>query len=69
MAQGSSKNKIYILTIEYNSETDEVEYIAEEVIDDKEFLTHIHGTLDIDERGWDIESLEYMKEHYMSGKA
>jgi hypothetical protein len=69
MAKGSSKNKIYILTIEYNSETDEIEYIAEEVIDDKEFLTHIRGTLNIDECGWDIESLEYMREHYMSGKA
>ena len=69
MANSNSKNKIYILTIEYNSENEEIDYIAEEVIDDKEFLTHIQGTLNLEESGWDIEALEYMREHYMSGEA
>ena len=38
-------------------------------IDDKDFLTHVKGTLDIEEHGWDIEALEFMREHYMSGEA
>tara|TARA_R110002020_G_scaffold428081_1_gene637553 strand:- start:707 stop:916 length:210 start_codon:yes stop_codon:yes gene_type:complete len=69
MADSNSKNKIYILTIEYNSDSEEIEYIAEEIIDDKDFLTHVKGTLDIEEHGWDIEALEFMREHYMSGEA
>jgi hypothetical protein len=69
MAIGNEKNKIYILTIEYNPKTEEIEYIAEEVVDNKDLLTHIRGSVDIDEYGWDIETLEYMRDHYSSGEA
>ena len=62
-------DKVYILTIGYNSKTEEIEYIAEEVIDDKDILTHIRGTVDLDVYGWDLETLEYMREHYTSGEA
>lgn len=62
-----SKNKVYMLTIEYNSETDEIEYIAEEVIDNRQ-LDEV-GSVDMEEAGWDIEELEYMRNHYTSGKS
>lgn len=69
MIKGDRGNQIYILTIEYNPKTEEIEFIAEEVIDDKDRLAHIRGSVDLDEYGWDIEVLEYMREHYMSGEA
>jgi hypothetical protein len=69
MEIGNNRNKIYILTIEYNPETEEIEYVAEEIIDNKDVLTHIRGSVDLDEYGWDIETLEYMRDHYASGEA
>ena len=69
MAIGDDNNKIYRLTIEYNSDTEEIEYIAEEIIDNKDIETHIRGEIDLEEYGWDEDSLEFMREHYLSGEA
>jgi|TARA_R110000824_G_scaffold257964_3_gene446919 hypothetical protein len=65
-----NKNKIYMLTIEYNSETEEIEYIAEEIIDNRsvEEFDHI-GNMDLEECKWDLKDLEYMRDHYTSGKS
>ena len=65
-----NKNKIYMLTIEYNSETEEIEYIAEEIIDNRsvEEFDHI-GNMDLEECKWDLKDLEYMRNHYTSGKS
>ena len=62
-----NKNKIYILTIEYNSETEEIEYIAEEIVDNRQFEEV--GSMDMEEQEWDLEALEYMRKHYESGDA
>jgi len=62
-----NKNKIYILTIEYNSETEEIEYIAEEIVDNRQ-LDEV-GSMDMEESGWDVDALEFMKDHYTSGKS
>ena len=66
----NSKNKIYLLTIEYNSETEEIEYIAEELIDNRklEEVDHV-GDMDMEATGWDIEDFEFMRDHYSSGKS
>ena len=66
----NSKNQIYLLTIEFNSETEEIEYIAEEIIDNRklEEVDYI-GDMDMEEVGWDLEILEYMRDHYSSGKS
>ena len=69
MIKKKSDNMIYMLTIEYNRKTEEIEYIAEEVIDDTDIETHIRGTIDMEEQGWDIDALEFMREHYNSGDA
>ena len=66
---GGKDNKVYILTIEYDPKSEEIEFISEEIIDNKDYTTHIQGTLDLEERGWDIDALEFMREHYMSGEA
>tara|TARA_R100000152_G_C6624021_1_gene73772 strand:- start:193 stop:402 length:210 start_codon:yes stop_codon:yes gene_type:complete len=67
---GDIKNKIYMLTIEYNSETEEIEYVAEEIIDNRleEEVDHV-GDIDLEDRKWDIRVLEYMRNHYTSGKS
>tara|TARA_Y100001938_G_C7807197_1_gene290059 strand:+ start:135 stop:344 length:210 start_codon:yes stop_codon:yes gene_type:complete len=65
-----SKNKLYLLTIEYNSDTEEIEYIEEQIIDNRE-LEEVaeRGTIDMEELQWDIDDLEYMREHYTSGQS
>ena len=62
-----AKNKVYILTIEYNSETEEIEYIAEEIVDNRQ-LDEV-GSMDMEESGWDVDALEFMIDHYSSGKS
>jgi len=65
----NKNNKVYILTIEYNSETEEIEYIAEEIIDNKDVTTHIYGEMDFDTLDFDVEMLEYIRDHYTSGQS
>lgn len=57
--------KRYTLTIEYNPQTEEIEYISEEV--DEDAMNDI-STIDIDEY-FDEEMLEYMFNNYIIGKA
>ena len=56
--------KRYILTIEYNTETEEIEYIQEEMIDKNEVFEH--GDLVLDEY-FDEEALELIKDSYILG--
>ena len=56
--------KRYILTIEYNTETEEIEYIQEEMIDNNEVFEH--GDLVLDEY-FDEEALELIKDSYILG--
>ena len=66
----NNKNKLYLLTIEYNPETEEIEYIGEEIIDNRAIdEVNDRGEIDIEESKWDIDALEYMREHYTSGKS
>ena len=57
--------KRYILTIAYNPDKEEIEYISEEVDDD---TVRDIGTIDVDEY-FDEEMLEYMLDNYIVGKA
>ena len=54
--------KQYILTIEYNEDTEEIEYVQEEIVncDDKEVIIK-----DIDEYNyWDEDSIRFIREYY-----
>ena len=57
--------KRYILTIEYNTNTEEIEYISEEVVND---TINDVGTIDLAEY-FDEELLEYMDGCYIVGDA
>lgn len=69
MIKKKGKNMVYMLTVEYDPDTEEIEYIAEELIDDTDIETHIRGKLDMEKQGWDVDILEFMREHYLSGEA
>tara|TARA_R100001530_G_scaffold130929_1_gene102205 strand:+ start:783 stop:980 length:198 start_codon:yes stop_codon:yes gene_type:complete len=56
--------KIYLLTIEYDTETDTVEYIKEEVVDDS--AVYEYGDFILDDY-FDEESLELISEGYILG--
>ena len=54
--------KQYILTIEYNKDTEEIEYIQEEIVDcdGKEVIIK-----DLEEYSyWDEDSIRFIREHY-----
>ena len=59
--------KTYLLTIEYDSETDTIEYLQEEILEDDSLETKTLGTIDL-ESSFDKEVLEYMREHYIVGE-
>jgi len=56
--------KRYILTIEYNTETEEVEYIQEEMVDNDEVFEYRDLVLD---EYFDEEALELIKDSYILG--
>ena len=57
-------NKIYILTIEYSGDDEQVEYIQEEIIDPGEIdESRVIGNL-IEQDYWDEDSLKIMKKFY-----
>ena len=56
--------KRYILTIEYNTDTEEVEYISEELVDDYEPFEY--GDIIIDDY-FDEEALELISNTYILG--
>tara|TARA_R110000851_G_scaffold326864_1_gene495885 strand:- start:111 stop:353 length:243 start_codon:yes stop_codon:yes gene_type:complete len=58
--------KRYILTIEYNAETEEIEYIQEEMVNDGEDGQWEYADLILDDY-FDEEGLELVKEGYILG--
>ena len=61
-----SSIKRYILTIEYNTDTEEIEYIQEEMVTEDEESLWEYGDLILDDY-FDEESLELIKEAYILG--
>jgi len=59
-----SSIKRYILTIEYNTDTEEIEYIQEEVTDSREVFEY--GDCILDDY-FDEESLELLSDAYILG--
>ena len=59
--------KTYLLTIEYDSDTDNIEYLQEEVLITNESDKTVIGTIDL-EKEFDKKMLEYMREHYILGE-
>ena len=59
-----TKNKLYILTIEFNDETDEIEYVQEEVVDPDDLKgENVIGVVE-DYKFWDQESIDYIRQYY-----
>jgi len=58
--------KRYVLTIEYDEDTEEIEYVSEEMVI-RESEPFNFGEVDISEY-FDEELLEYMSECYIIGK-
>ena len=58
--------KEYILTIRYNEETEEIEYLTEEMIEDDN--TFYYGDMVLDEY-WDEETVGWMKDVYIIGES
>ena len=56
--------KRYILEIAYNDETEEIEYLTEEIIEDDN--TFYYGDIDLAEY-FDEETMELIKEGYIIG--
>ena len=61
-----SSIKRYILTIEYNEDTEEVEYISEEMVDDEMEHAFEYAELILDDY-FDEESLELVSSKYILG--
>jgi hypothetical protein len=59
-------SKTYILTITYNEDTDEIEYIQEELIDDSDDIFLKYGDIIISDY-FDEESLELIENSYILG--
>jgi hypothetical protein len=59
-----SSIKKYILTIEYNTDTEEIEYIQEEMVDNNSIWEY--GDIVLDDY-FDKESLELISEGYILG--
>ena len=58
--------KRYILTIEYNEDTEEIEYIQEEMVDDEMEHAFEYAELILDDY-FDEESLELISSRYILG--
>ena len=61
-----SSIKRYILTIEYNEDTEEIEYIKEEMLDDEMEYAFEYAELILDDY-FDEESLELVSSRYILG--
>ena len=59
--------KTYLLTIEYDSDTDNIEYLQEEVLVTNESDKTVIRTIDLEDK-FDKKMLEYMREHYIVGE-
>jgi len=58
--------KRYILTIEYNEDTEEIEYIQEEMVDDEMDHAFEYAEMILDDY-FDDESLELLSSKYILG--
>lgn len=58
--------KKYILTIEYNEDTEEIEYIQEEMVDDEMDHAFEYAEMILDDY-FDDESLELISSKYILG--
>ena len=58
--------KRYILTIEYNEDTEEIEYIQEEMVDDEMEHAFEYAEMILDDY-FDDESLELISSRYILG--
>ena len=61
-------NKTYTLTIEYNDETEEVEYLQETVCVDNTDFEKASVLVDLSDY-WDEEPLKLLKAHYYLAEA
>ena len=61
-------NKIYTLTIEYNEESEEVEYLQETICVDDAGLEISSILVDLSDY-WDEETLKLLKDHYYLAEA
>ena len=61
-------NKIYTLTIEYNEESEEVEYLQETICVDNADLELSSVLVDLSDY-WDEETLKLLKDHYYLAEA
>ena len=61
-------NKIYTLTIEYNEESEEVEYLQEIISVDDADLEISSILVDLSDY-WDEETLKLLKDHYYLAEA
>lgn len=59
--------KTYMLTIEYNDETDTVEYLQEEVLAETTDENPIRAIINL-EKYFDEKVLEYMRRNYIVGE-
>ena len=59
--------KTYLLTIEYDSDTDTIEYLQEEILEDDETKTKSLGSFDLETR-FDKDVLDYIRKHYIVGE-
>ena len=59
--------KTYMLTIEYNDETDTVEYLQEEVLVEDDNKDPIRAIIDL-EKYFDKELLDYIRKNYIVGE-
>tara|TARA_R110000744_G_scaffold338027_5_gene443235 strand:- start:529 stop:717 length:189 start_codon:yes stop_codon:yes gene_type:complete len=59
-----SNNKRYILTIEYNEDTEQIEYIQEELLDNRSEWEY--GDISLEDY-FDEESLELISDGYVIG--
>ena len=59
--------KTYMLTIEYNDETDTVEYLQEEVLAETTDENPIRAIINL-EKYFDEKGLEYMRRNYIVGE-
>tara|TARA_Y100001963_G_scaffold78973_1_gene109622 strand:- start:1971 stop:2150 length:180 start_codon:yes stop_codon:yes gene_type:complete len=58
--------KRYILTIEYNEDTEEIEYLSEEILDDEN--SQYIGDLSLKDF-WDDDDLEFIYKSYIIGES
>ena len=61
--------KVYTLTIVYNQESEEIEYISEEIEGDSASVLHERGVIDMSDEEFDEEDLEFMSGCYIVGEA